>query len=84
VNGGYVLCRPPKEISLLEIINALEGPLDFVDCVGSQTVCSKTQTCAARTVWKELSDSISSILGNLTLQDLLDREEKLFTPSYAI
>lgn len=84
VNGGYILSRPPKEISVLEIIDALEGPIDIVDCVSSSSICSKTETCAARTIWKELADSWKSILGNLTLQDLIEREETLFTPMYAI
>jgi Rrf2 family transcriptional regulator, cysteine metabolism repressor len=84
VNGGYILNRPPKDISVLEVIDALEGPIDIVDCVSSSGICSKTETCAARTIWKELSDTWKSILGNLTLQDLIEREEALFTPMYAI
>ena len=83
VNGGYVLCRSPKDISVLEIVNALEGPLDLVDCVASEKACLKTKTCATRTVWKELADSFQTILGKLTLQDLLEREGAL-TPSYSI
>jgi Rrf2 family cysteine metabolism transcriptional repressor len=84
VNGGYILSRPPKDISVLEVVNALEGPLDIVDCVGSKTVCSKNPTCAAHSIWKELSDSWNSILGNLSLQDALDREERLYSPMYSI
>lgn len=84
VNGGYILSRAPKDISVLEVIDALEGPIDIVDCVSSSGICSKTDTCAARTIWKELADSWKSILGNLTLQDLIEREETLFTPMYAI
>jgi Rrf2 family protein len=83
VNGGYVLCRAPKDISVLEIITALEGPLDLVECVRSETVCCKVPTCAARTVWKELADSFNTILGRLSLQDVLDREGVL-APSYSI
>jgi Rrf2 family transcriptional regulator, cysteine metabolism repressor len=84
VNGGYILNRPPKEISVLEVVDALEGPLDVVECIGSTSACTKTETCVARTIWKEISDSWKTTLGNLTLQDLLVREESLFTPMYAI
>ncbi|MBN1308104.1 MAG: Rrf2 family transcriptional regulator [Chitinispirillaceae bacterium] len=84
VNGGYILSRPPKEITVLEIIDALEGPLDLVECTGSNTTCRKTETCAARTIWKELSDSWRSFLGRLTLQDMIEREELLFSPMYVI
>ncbi|MBN1575888.1 MAG: RrF2 family transcriptional regulator [Chitinispirillaceae bacterium] len=84
VNGGYILSRPPREITVLEIIEALEGPLDLVDCISSNTPCRKAETCAARTMWKDLSDSWKSILGRLTLQDMIEREEVLFSPMYAI
>lgn len=83
INGGYILCRSPKDISVLEIVTALEGPLDLVDCVGAEKACMKSQTCATRTVWKELADSFQTILGRLTLQDLIEREGSL-TPSYSI
>ena len=84
VNGGYILSRPPKDISILEIVNCLEGPLDLVDCVNSNTACSKSETCAARTIWKELSENWQSTLGKLTLQDMIEREETLYAPMYSI
>ena len=84
VNGGYILSRPPREITILEIVNSLEGPLDLVDCIGSKTICSKTETCASRSIWKELAESWKSILGNITLQDAIEREQLLFSPMYTI
>jgi Rrf2 family cysteine metabolism transcriptional repressor len=84
VNGGYVLSRPPKEITVLEIVDALEGPLDLVECIGSKASCDKADSCAARTIWKELSDSWKSTLGKLTLQDMIEREEVLISPTYTI
>ena len=84
VNGGYVLSRSPKEITVLEVVDSLEGPLDLVDCVSSNSACSKTDTCATRTIWKELADAWKSILGNITLQDVIDREERLYSPTYSI
>ncbi len=76
VNGGYVLCRDPGSISVLEVVEALEGPLDIVECVSAVDACEKAEICSARTVWKELSDTWKSVLGKLSLQDLLDREQQ--------
>ena len=84
VNGGYVLCREPGSISVLEIVDALEGPLDLVECVSSPHECTKSGCCAARTVWKELADSWRQTLGKLSLQDLLDRERNISVSSYSI
>ena len=84
VKGGYVLSKPPREITVLEVVNSLEGPLDLVDCVGSNATCAKTDTCATRTIWKELADAWQAILGRMTLQDVIDREERLYSPMYTI
>lgn len=84
IKGGYILNRHPREISILEIVTALEGPLDLVDCVTSNVSCNKANSCTTRTVWKELADSWKTILGNQTLQDLIDREVSLNHPTYTI
>lgn len=83
-NGGYVLSRTPETVTVLEIINALEGSIDLVRCIASPSQCVKSDNCAARSVWKELSESWNSTLGNITLKDLMEREFSLFSPSYSI
>ena len=84
VNGGYVLCRQPSAVSVLDVVNALEGPLNLVECVDSPAECENAETCAARTVWKELVECWRERLGKLTLQDLLDREHAICNSNYAI
>jgi Rrf2 family transcriptional regulator, cysteine metabolism repressor len=83
-NGGYVLCREPATISVFEIVTALEGPLDLVECVGSTKCCEKTATCVTRTVWKELADQWRAMLEKISLQDMLEREKSLQGNSYSI
>ncbi|KMQ51366.1 Iron-sulfur cluster regulator IscR [Chitinispirillum alkaliphilum] len=70
--GGYQLSRAPWEISLLEIVHSLEGPLDLVDCVGSPISCERQPDCVTHLLWKDLSESWQMILKKRTLQDLLD------------
>jgi len=83
-NGGYVLCREPKDISVFEVVSALEGPMDLVDCVGNANSCEKTSICATRTVWKELADQWKSTLEKISLKDVLDREKALCSNNYSI
>lgn len=83
-NGGYVLCNSPSEISVYDVIYALEGPMDLVDCVGNTKNCEKTSMCAARTVWKELSEQWKSTLEKITLKDMLEREKSLGESGYSI
>ena len=42
--GGFVLARPPEDIRLREILEAVEGPLSLVTCVGRREACRKTET----------------------------------------
>lgn len=74
--GGYQLSRHPTEITVLEIVGALEGALDLVDCVSSPGLCDKQSTCTTHLLWKEISETWQTILGGKTLQDLLDCERQ--------
>jgi DNA-binding IscR family transcriptional regulator len=69
------LSRPPGEITIGEIIRALEGPIDLAECINSGDTfsCAKSAECATRGLWKEVSDSISNVIDNRSLQDLLIR-----------
>ncbi|MEW6378478.1 MAG: RrF2 family transcriptional regulator [bacterium] len=82
--GGYVLCRPAAQITVLDVVNAFEGPLTLVDCLQSPNMCSKVTFCVTRTIWRELQDTWRSILEGTTLQDLLDKEHKQQALTYAI
>src|SRR5512139_4149273 len=50
--GGYALARDPSKISVLEILDALEGPLYLTECVEDPNACRQTASCAAHEVWK--------------------------------
>lgn len=69
-NGGYKLNRPPKEYSLLSILNAAEGSLAPVACV-EKDICENANTCKTYKMWKELDGIIENYLSNKTLEDIL-------------
>lgn len=69
-NGGYKLNRPPKEYSLLSILNAAEGSLAPVACV-EKDICENADTCKTYKMWKELDGIIENYLSNKTLEDIL-------------
>ncbi|MDK2941289.1 RrF2 family transcriptional regulator [Acetobacterium carbinolicum] len=73
--GGYVLARDPSAITVGEIIRALEGPIELAECIdgGGRQVCAKSPECVTRGLWKDISDSISNIIDNRSLQDLLSK-----------
>jgi Rrf2 family protein len=71
-HGGYVLAKQLSEISVKEIVRALEGPLTLVDCVEKPGSCSKMQGCVARDLWAEVAEKISQTLEAVTLKDIVE------------
>ncbi len=69
--GGYVLSRTPAEITVGEVIIALEGDFAITDCQRDGS-CSEQSTCATRKIWTRISDAVSNALESVTLQDMLD------------
>lgn len=83
--GGYQLARPPETITVLEIVEALEGKTIIVDCLRDETLCRRAVTCAAREIWHRLQDAITSTLGSITLADAVRiAREKSRLPDYVI
>ena len=75
-HGGYVLSRPAKEISLLEIVELLEGDLSLVDCVTSPNVCNRVAICPTRNIWTQMSNLLKNYLKGVTLADIV-KDSKL-------
>ena len=74
--GGFTLSRPPKEISLSEIIQATEGSTAPVACVDEPRLCRKSGECITRDVWIEMKRACDNVLEAFTLQDLIERSRK--------
>lgn len=70
--GGYFLAKEPKEISVGEILNVLEGPITITDCLKEETSCSNSSKCATRLVWKKMKDAIDEVVNTTFLQDMVD------------
>ncbi len=70
--GGYTLTRKPSQIKLLEILEALEGPICLVDCINDPDFCGRIPICSAFKIWKEASDQLKAYFDRITLQDLLE------------
>lgn len=78
--GGYVLAKPANEISVGDILRALEGDLSPVDCaevMGGESTCSGADLCVTKYVWKRISDSINSAVDEIMLSELVDESLQL-------
>ena len=70
-SGGYRLARQPAEITLAQIIEAIDGPIAMTECVSSQHDCDREQHCTARPHWALLNQNLRAMLASITLARLL-------------
>ena len=69
-DGGFELARPAAEISLLDIVAALDGPLCLNDCVPNGPGCDRAANCTARDVWAKAQAAVAAVLSAQTLEGL--------------
>lgn len=69
--GGYELARPADEIKIREIIEAVIGQINVVECVLHPEVCHKSDTCEARLLYLLVNERITSLMDDLTLDDFV-------------
>lgn len=83
--GGYMLSRNPKDITLADILEALEGKLSLAPCTAETAVCSRQDICMAHAAWDMLNSKITGILTSTTLRSLLEsRPAGAAPPPYSI
>ena len=71
VNGGCELAVPPADISLLRIVETLEGPIELHVCLGDASTCDRSRRCSFRSVLANLQTEVVRALGSVTIADLL-------------
>ena len=74
--GGFVLARPPEEISVRDIVAILEGAVSVVACVKSPGTCKRSPSCTAREAWTEIENKLNDAMRGITLKQLVDRERE--------
>jgi FeS assembly SUF system regulator len=71
VNGGYRLARPASEISLAEIVEALEGPIGMTECSAGEGQCDRESQCGVRGSWQRINSVLDNALRAVSLAEML-------------
>lgn len=71
--GGYQIAAAPERVTLRDIIDAVEGPIELSECAATEHACHKSGTCPVRWVWQRVTDSINAELEKITLSDMLSQ-----------
>jgi Rrf2 family cysteine metabolism transcriptional repressor len=79
-HGGYTLSRPATEITMAEIVSALEGHLAPIECITPDGMCSREvkgdSPCPTKLLWTRVQGSIVRTLTDMTLEDLTPKKEQ--------
>jgi len=70
IHGGYRLARAADEISLFEIVEAMEGPLAITECNLDHSQCGIVHQCGVRANWRRVNDVISDALRAVSLAEM--------------
>lgn len=69
--GGYILNKSPEKITVYDIMQVLEGPVEISECLEEST-CSNIDCCATRLLWAKIKRSIDDVTKSTTLKDIVD------------
>ena len=69
--GGISLARDSSEITLREVIEAIEGDIKFVDCQSSKGICQIEKVCSAKRFWEIQNEKMLAPLNDTTLKDFI-------------
>ena len=80
--GGLRINQPAEKISILMIVEALEGPVALTPCDDCPETCVRQSCCTTLLVWNDLQERIGNYLGSTTISDLLNQGNS--TENYAV
>ena len=74
--GGYCLARGPEEYTVGAILRLIEGNLSTVSCLeDNPNRCRRCNNCVTLEVWQQINDAVNNVVDNITLQDLLEKQQ---------
>ncbi|MHB8447909.1 MAG: SUF system Fe-S cluster assembly regulator [Rudaea sp.] len=71
INGGYRLARLPAQISIADIVIAMEGPIGMTECSAQAGACDHESHCGVRVNWQRINQTIAGALAGVSLADML-------------
>ncbi|TMD92133.1 MAG: Rrf2 family transcriptional regulator [Chloroflexi bacterium] len=73
--GGHMLAKPPSQISMAQVMQALEGYVPPMECLPNPDFCKLSPGCALRTVWQQIDEMTQHILTSTTIEELAQKHQ---------
>ena len=78
--GGMILAKSPDKISLLEIVEVIDGPIRICDCVHNDAYSQQSSNCPIRKIWEEAQATLVDHLSKTNFAQLVASGQRTFTP----
>ena len=75
-SGGYSLVRPPDQISVAEVVRAIEGPISLVQCGSEPGACEQEHCCPTRMSWSRISVEIERTLERVPISEMMPTRDR--------
>ncbi len=72
VKGGHTLARSAQDISMAEVIDAMEGPIALTECSSAEGICVQETSCSIRDSWQKINVVIREALSGVTLAEMVE------------
>jgi len=82
--GGMLLARDPDSLTLLELIEAVQGPISVAICASSPDWCHRERGCMFHMVWEGANTILRDYLSSVTIKQLLEGGKPFLTPEVAL
>jgi Rrf2 family protein len=79
-HGGYRLARDPRDISALEVIRAIDGPIVLANCFTASKSCGHSDRCTIKKPLRRIHEGILRLLSSVSIQDMLRDSDEDPTP----
>lgn len=73
--GGHMLAKPPSQISMAQVMQALEGYVPPMECLPNPDFCKLSPGCALRGVWQQIDEMTQRILTSTTIEELAQHHQ---------
>ncbi|UCG78090.1 MAG: Rrf2 family transcriptional regulator [Nitrospirota bacterium] len=77
VKGGFMITKPPRQITMLEVIEAVSGPFSLNTCVLDDTKCERSNYCSVHPIFVDLQKEFAEKIKKINFKQLVDREKAL-------
>ncbi len=82
--GGYELVKDPEDITVFQIVEILEGSTDSIPRLEDSNECTRSSICVTRDIWSRLHEVQKEFLNDITIKDLVEQTQKLYSPNFSI